>query len=199
MGCGQNQAQTLLDSQHTQELAQSNAVGQVNQAFSGFTPDFYKGIGTAYQNYAEPQLQQQYQSTANNLGFKLANQGLGDSSQAGFLNSQLANTMSQGQNQIGQDAVGQENQLKQQVGQEQANMVGQAAVSTNPGAVASQALGVAQGFQTPSTFQPIGQLFSQFGQQYLGGQLNNTYTGATNNLNQGQYGVLNPFSNLKAY
>lgn len=200
MGCGGNgQADALLSQQKAQTLAQNDAVGQVNSAFSGFTPSFYKGIGDAYQNYAMPQLQQQYQSAASGLGFKLANQGLGDSSQGQFLNNQLANTMSQGQTQIGQEAQNQENQLRQSVGQEQANLVGQATVSNNPGAVASQALGVAQGFGTPSTFAPIGQLFSQFGQQYLGGQTANTYGQATNNLNSNTYGALNPYSVSKAY
>lgn len=200
MGCGSNgQADALLSQQKQLEMAQNNAVGQVNNAFSGFTPDFYKGIGTAYQNYAMPQLQQQYQNSSNQLGFKLAGQGLGDSSQAQFLGSQLANTMSQGQTQIGQEAVNQENQLKQQVSQEQANLVGQASSSQNPNYAGAQALGVAQGFGTPSTFAPIGNLFNQFGQQYLGSQVANTYGTATNNLNQNQFGVLNPFSSLKAY
>lgn len=197
MGCGSNgQADALLSQQKAQELAQNNAVGQVNSAFSGFTPDFYKGISTAYQNFAMPELQRQYADTSNQLGFKLANQGLGDSSIAQGLGSKLADTMSRGQTQIGQEAVNQENQLKQQVSQEQSNLIGQASNSNQPGAVASQALGVAQGFGTPSSFAPIGQLFNQFGQQYLGNQLAKTYGTATNQLGS----LLNPaYSATKAY
>lgn len=197
MGCGSNgQADALLSQQKAQELAQNNAIGQVNSAFSGFTPDFYKGIGTAYQNFAMPELQRQYTDTSNQLGFKLANQGLGDSSIAQGLGSKLADTMSRGQTQIGQEAVNQENQLRQQVSQEQSNLIGQASNSNQPGAVASSALGVAQGFGTPSSFAPIGQLFNQFGQQYLGSQLAKTYGGATNQLGS----LLNPaYSATKAY
>lgn len=200
MGCGKNnQADQILSDQKKQSLAQQNAVGQVQNAFSGFTPQFYKGVGDAYQNFAMPQLQQQYQNSANQLGFKLAGQGLGQSSQGRFLNSQLANTMSQGQTQIGQEAVNQENQLRQTVGNSQANLIGQASSSQQPGAVGAQALGVAQGFTTPSSFAPIGNLFNQFGSQYLNNQYNQLYGAATSNLNSTQNGPLNPYSVSKAY
>lgn len=201
MGCGtNNQADQILSDQKKQTMAQQNAVGQVNSAFSGFTPAFYKGVGDAYQNFAEPQLQQQYQSTANQLGFKLANQGLDKSSQGRFLNNQLQNTMSQGQTQIGQDAVSQENSLKQQVGNSQANLVAQASSSNNPGNVGASALGVAQGFTNPSSFAPIGQAFNQFGSQYLNNQYNQLYGAGTNSLNTYSAGnPLNPIGVGKAY
>lgn len=189
MGCGgSNQAQQLLNQQQQQEKATNNAVGQVNNAFSGFTPSFFHGVGQAYQNFALPQLQQQYQSASNGLGFKLANQGLGDSSVAQDLGSKLANTMAQGQTQIGQEAQNQENQLRQNISQEQANLVGQASNSQNPGIVGTQALGVAQGFGTPSSFAPIGNLFNSFATQYLGNQNANVYGGAQNQLGS----LLNP-------
>lgn len=201
MGCGaNNQADQILSDQKKQTAAQQNAVGQVNSAFSGFTPSFYKGVGDAYQNFAEPQLQQQYQQNANQLGFKLSNQGLGHSSQARTAGNALQNTMSQGQTQIGQEAVNQENQLRQQVGNSQANLVAQASSSQNPGNVGASALGVAQGFTTPSSFAPVGQVFNQFGSQYLNNQYNQLYGAGTNSLNTYQTGsLLNPTSVSKAY
>ena len=198
--CGNNDAVRQQQEQQEKQLAaQNQAIGQINDAFSGFNPQFFQGVANAYQNYAMPQVQQQYQQNANNLGFKLANQGLADSSQARTAGNALQGAMSQAQTQIGQEAVHQQNQLQQQIGQEKANLVSQASVANNPGAVASNALGVAQGFGTPSTFAPIGQLFNNFGLQYLGNQAQNTYGSqqlnqlALGSLLNPQYSTLSPF------
>lgn len=194
MGCGgSGNAASLQQQQQQQDAAITGATNQINNAFSGFNPQFYQGVGQAYQNFAMPQLQQQYQNTANQLGFKLANQGLGDSSQARMLGGQLNDQMASNQAQIGQQAIQQENQLQQQVGQEKSNLIGQATASNAPGQVGAQALGIAQGFGTPSTFAPIGNLFNNFATQYLGNQNNATYGGYQNQLNQlALGGMLNP-------
>jgi hypothetical protein len=201
MGCGGNKG--ALEAQQKQQSAQDAAIKgatqQINSAFSGFNPQFYQGVANAYQNYAMPQVQQQYQDTSNRLGFKLANQGLGSSSQARFLGGQLQDTMSNAQTQIGQQAVQQQNQLQQQIGQEKSQLIGQAQVANDPGAIAAQSLGVAQGFQTPSSFAPIGQLFNNFATQYLGNQNQQTYGGnqfnqlALGSLLNPQYSTLSPF------
>ena len=194
MSCGSN-PNDALNKQNAQTLnAQNKAIGQINSAFSGFSPDFFQGVAKAYQNYQTPALMQQYNTNSNNLKFKLANQGLSDSTQARTGFGALNDAMAQGQAQIGQKGQEQAQQLQQQIGQEQSNLVGQASASQNPGAIASSALGVANNFKAPSTFAPIGSFFSDFAQNYFGGQQANTYNNATNQLLQlNQLGrLLNP-------
>jgi len=180
MGCGSSNAgRQMADQQAQQEALTNQSVANINKAFAGFTPDFYKGISTAYQNYQMPLLQQQYQQSANNLGFKLAGQGLQNSSQAQDLQNRLSQQNTQATQQIAQQGLSQAQQLQQQVGQEQSNLIGQAQTASNPNAIGQSAIAAASGFQAPSSFQPIGNLFANFSQQYLGNQLANTYNPAT--------------------
>ena len=184
MGCGSNNnAATQLRGQQQQQQAYTNsAVNQINQAFSGYTPQFYNNYGQNYMNWALPQLGQQYQQTSQQLGGKLANQGLTNSSAAQNQWNQLQNTNSLNQQGIASTAQQMQNQLQQQVGQEQAGLIGQAQQSTNPMQVAQGATAAAAGFGTPSAFQPLGNLFGNFAQLYLGNQLQNTYGPSTQQL-----------------
>jgi hypothetical protein len=184
MGCGgSSNAGDQLAAQQAQQQAWTNqSVNNINQAFAGFTPDFYNKIGQAYQGYALPQLQQQYQQTQNQLGFRLANQGLGKSSQAQGLYNQLGQQNTQNTQQIANQAMTQEQQLQQQVGQEQSQLIGQAQTANNPSAIGQSAISAASGYAAPSSFQPLGNMFSNFSQLYLGNQLANTYNPATQQL-----------------
>jgi hypothetical protein len=183
MGCGGggDAAAQARQQQQQQEQWTNQATTGINQAFSGFTPDFYKGVGNAYQQYALPQVQQQYQNSANQLGFKLAGQGLQKSSAANTMGNALANTMSQAQQTVGNTATQQENQLKGQVAQEQANLIGQAQTTSQPTQLSQMALAQAAGSASPSSFAPVGNMFNTFGQMYLGNQAANTYNGFSGN------------------
>lgn len=184
MGCGSNNnaADQLRQQQQQQQAWTNQSVANINKAFSGFTPQFYQGIGDAYMNWALPQLNNQYQQTANQLGAKLANQGISRSSGAQNAYNQLQNTNQLNQQQIAGTAQQQSNQLRQQIGQEQSNLYGQAQTATNPSAIGQQALMAAQNFSLPSAFQPLGNLFSNFANTYLASQLGNTYNPATQQL-----------------
>ena len=180
MSCGSSNAGSQLAAQQAaQEALTNQSVAQINQAFSGFTPQFYQKAGQAYTNYQMPMLQQQYQNNQNNLGFRLADQGLGKSSQAQGAYNALGQANTQATQQVAQGALGQQQQLQQQVGQEQSNLVGQAQTATNPSSIGQMATLAASNFAAPSALQPIGNLFNNFSTQYLGNQLANTYNPAT--------------------
>jgi len=180
MGCGSSNAGDQLAGQQAQQQQWTDqSVQNINNAFAGFTPQFYQGVGQAYQNYQMPLLQQQYQSNKDQTGFKLADQGLQNSSQAQNMYNQLNQANSQGQQQIAQGALGQQQTLQQQVSNEQANLIGQAQTATNPSAIGQQAISNAASFAAPSSFQPLGQMFNNYATQYLGNQQNNAYNPAT--------------------
>ena len=191
MSCGSSNAGSQIASQQAQQQALTNqAVGNINQAFSGFTPQWFNQASNAYSNWAVPQLQQQFQQNQNGLNFQLANQGLLGSSQQQTGQNALQTNQNQAQQQIGQQALAQQQGLQQQVAQQKANLIGQAQTSTNPTATGQQALTTASQFAIPSSFQPLGNLFSNFAQQYLGNQQANTYNPYTTSLlSQNFYGL----------
>lgn len=192
MSCGSSNAgDQLANQQRQQQKLTDESVGKINQAFQGFNPNFYNGVAQTYQNWALPQVGQQFQQNQNQLQYKLANQGLGNSSQSQFLNNQLSQAKTQAQQQVAQQGLQQEQQLQQQVGQQKNQLIGQAQTATSPNAIGQQAISAAAGFGAPSSFQPLGNMFSQFGQYYLANQLANTYNPATQQLNG--LGFSNPF------
>jgi hypothetical protein len=179
-----------------QAQAQSNLTNQsdqlITQAFSGFNPQYYQGIQNSYMNYALPQLQQQYQTANNQLGYKLAGQGITNGSAAQQAQNALGQSMNQNETQLGNQAV-QAGQTQQQAVQGQENnLFSQAQTASDPGALAQQAIGEAGSISTPSVFAPLGQLFTTFGTDWLGNQLNSNYNTFAN-----QY--LNTISNPAIY
>jgi hypothetical protein len=174
MGTG-NAADAARKQQQQQQATIEAATGQINNAFAGFTPQFYQDRTAAYEKFANPQLTQQYQNVNQNLSGKLANQGLLNSS-AG-LNEQgaLQQTRAQQQQGIANQGIAQSQQLQQQVAQEKNQLIAQANAASNPLSVAQGALGTAASFAAPNAFAPLGNMFQTFANTYLGNQLSNTY------------------------
>ena len=183
-----NPASQLQAQVQQQQGLTDQAVQGIQSAFSGFNAPFYQGAQNAYTNWAAPQVQQQFQQAGQQLGFKLGGQGLLNSSAANQGQNALSSAMTTAQNQVGNQAVATSQALQSQVGQEEANLIGQAQTASNPGALANSAQAQAASTQVPSTFAPIGNMFTSFGNQYLQGQQSNAYNNMFN-----QY--LNGFSN----
>jgi hypothetical protein len=145
-----------------QQAGVAQGTQAVNQAFSGFTPQFYQGRTQAYINAAEPQLQNQYQNTLQNLTYRLGNQGLTNSSAGNYLGNQLNQYTNQQQQNIGNQAYAATQGLEQQVANSQNQILGQLSASYNPTIASQQALNAAANFATPSPAPAIGNLFQDW-------------------------------------
>ena len=157
-----------------QQKAVEAATGRINAAFAGFNPNFY---AKQYKTLLDSQLpaeQQQFAQTKDQLGFKLANQGLGKSSQAKKLGESLAAQEDVAKQTIANAAQGGVNSLRQNIEQSRSNLIGEASVANQPGIVAGQALNTAAGFSGPSVMAPLGQLFAGWANTYLQGSNNNS-------------------------
>lgn len=161
--------------QQLQQGEVQQATNRINQAFSGFTPQYYQNRAQAYTNFAEPQLMQQYQDTSLGLLDKLGNQGLLNSSAGLQERGALQNQLGLQQQGVANTGIQQAQQLQQQVAGEQSSLIGQANAAADPLSVSQQALGQAANFAAPSAFQPLGNLFQNFANTYLGSQLASTY------------------------
>jgi hypothetical protein len=175
MGGGSNAADQARKQQEEQQKKINAATGRIDRAFSGFTPEFYNQRAQDYENYAMPQLNQQYTQTAENLTGKLANQGLLNSSAALGQRSALQEALATQQQGVANQGIQQAQDLQRQQMSEQQQLIGQATSATDPLSISNQALSAASQFQAPSAFAPLGQMFQGFGNMYLGNQLASTY------------------------
>jgi hypothetical protein len=194
MGCGggghEGDNQRALSQIQTYNTQQNS--NKINQAFNAFNPGFYNKTQQAYTNYAMPQLGQQQRNMTNQLGYTLAGRGLEHSSAGDQSRNALAAASNQGQMSIGNAAVQQGNMMRQQIAGEKQRLLGQAATSQDPTSVGRQAYDYASQQQAPSFFQPLGDMFGQFANQFLQSQQGNQYNQFAN-----QY--LNAFSNPAIY
>jgi hypothetical protein len=176
MGQSSNIGQLQSAQQQAQQQQLNTAVGNINSAFSGYTPAFYNNYASQFLNAAGPQVGQQARGAEQQLNYSLADKGLTDSSAGANLQNTLNQTVAQQETGVANQAQTAEQQLEQTVQGQKNTLIGEAESATNPGAVASQALSTAAQYQAPPVFAPLGQLFSNFENQQISGQYSSALT-----------------------
>lgn len=165
------------------QLAIRSGTSQINKVFEGFTPSFYKARGDAYRSFAMPQLSSQQRGATKALSFALARQGLLRSSAAEQASRDLDQQAGLSLQQIEDQATAQESQLRRDVEGERGNLLTQLHATGDPNLASQRAIATAANLRLPSTFAPIGQLFSDLTNQYTNRQLagiwNSTASGPT--------------------
>lgn len=168
----------------TQKQAKiQTGLGDINSIFSGFDENFYNKRKDDYVRYALPQFGRQFQDANKNLAYSLAGHGLTNSSAA---RTSFSNLGFQGDVQkqgIVDTAAQQGNELRKGVEGQRSNLIGQLQLSADPTSSAQQALASAQGFQAPSTFQPLNNLFANYAKTYALGQQSQAVNQFTSGLN----------------
>lgn len=175
MNSSNDAASQATAQQKQQQAAIASATDSINKNFAGFNPGFYQGYTNANVNYGLGQLAPQLQQTQDQLGFKLAGQGLGKSSQADKLGESLQTETGNQKQNIVNNALGATNTLEQNVNQQKSNLINEANVANDPASVANQSLGIASGFSSPSPIAPIGQAFGNWANTWLGASNSKTY------------------------
>jgi len=145
------------------------------QTFEGFQPSFYDKRSQDYVNFALPQLAQQYQTNRNAMLFGLENRGLGNSSVANAASSNLERSAGQGRQEIADTGLAQANQLRKDVEGARQQAISQLYQSADPAQALQGAVRNAIGFQAPSTFAPVANMFTGLAQQYATDRLLNNY------------------------
>jgi hypothetical protein len=180
-----NNSISQLQQQQTAALNQGGA--NIQKAYQGFTPQFYQGVSNAYIDQANPQLASQYRATGQNLDYNLADRGITNSSAAQNLGSSLQSALAQGQQQVANQGQQAAQNLQQQVANQESQLYGELQTSQNPSAIGQSAANLAAQTAAPSTFAPVGNLFSNWSNLYLANQANNLA-----NTNQAQTSLLYP-------
>jgi hypothetical protein len=169
MPSGNNNSLNQLQQQQQAALTQGGAAIQKNFA-SKFTPQFFQGVQTSYENAELPQLFDSYRQTAQNLNYKTADQGIQKSSAAQNLGSSLNKQLAQGEQQVVNQGQGAAQSVQQQAASEESQLYGQLQSSQNPTQIGQSAANLAAQTAAPSTFAPIGNLFSNWSNMFLANQ-----------------------------
>lgn len=152
----------------------NQGTANINNAFSGFDQNFYNQRALAYQNFAMPQLADQYRQTRNQEMFGLANRGLLGGSAAGTTFSNLNRQMAQNQQAIVDTGLSQAQQLQRQVESGKSTLLDQLYQSADPAGARASAVDLAASYSAPGTFAQLGNMFGNVAQQYYLSQLINS-------------------------
>lgn len=136
-----------------QRIEQGTAA--IDQAFAGFTPEYFAGLEKSYSDYATPQLEEDYADAKKKLAFALARAGL-TSSTAGA--DKFKKIKSQ-YDEYGVDLTGRAtdfgNQARKDTESSRAELLAQLTATEDPAAASQAALRQAELLSRPPTFNPI--------------------------------------------
>lgn len=177
-GSGEEASERMRQEQKIQEQKILAAQNAINAAFGNFNPAFYNQRKQEYLNYQMPLLTEQYLRTQKDLAYKLAQQGLLNSSAGGQLRGSLVTENERQRLALADAAAQQSNQLRQGIEQNRSSLLSQAQSMIDPSQAYNQAIASAQQFNAPSTIAPVGQMFTDWANIMLPQRTNQAYNWA---------------------
>lgn len=158
-----NQQTQMLEQQNAQHNATvSQDVGEVNNAFQQFDPNYYNNYQTAYQNNYQPELTDQYNITKDKLTAALAGTDqLGGSAGNNEL-AQLDKDYAFGQSDIANKAADATNALKGNVANTETGLYNMAENAADPYTMAQAAQAQSGAIVSPQSYPTMASYFSDF-------------------------------------
>jgi hypothetical protein len=150
-----------------QEARRENAIadsqGNIQNVFNAnFTPDFYNNRRQAYLDFAKPQLNDQYADARKQLIYSLDRSGNLASTARTTQEANLAKLYGTNNRTISDQALGYENDARNNVAAAESNLFNGVAQSGNIGASVNAANSQANALSQPDAYSPIGNLFGDF-------------------------------------
>ena len=182
-GGGGGAAEDIAQAQRSDEVARQNRIkqgmAQIDQVFGAFDPAFYQKRADAYMAYASPQIEQQQADARKQLIYALARTGNLDSSAANEKSAELVEEGNQERINAANEALNQENALRNQVENTRGNVVAELNATGDAEAASNSALRASQNLNQPAGFSPLGNLFMNFLSTVagIGSRAGNGYSG----------------------
>lgn len=155
-------------------------IGDGNKTFQGFDQSFFDKRQKAYEDFANPELNQQYANNRNNLVYSLANRGLSNSSFGNAQGSLLARDLQKGRQGIVDTGIQQVQDLKRGLESTRQQAISQLYQTGNPSQAVNSAISLSQNTTAPSPFAPLANAFGNVAQQYYLSQLAKQSPSGTN-------------------
>jgi len=176
MCMGGNDASKAIQEQEARRSGLiQQGVGSINRAFAGFDPAFYERQRQAVLASQLPQVGQQFLQQRNQLGATLADRGLLRSSASANLGGALTQELAQQQQNVSNQATQAVQGLQGQIGAQKGQLLSQLQQSADPTLAAQRSIEAATQFSSPSLVQPLGNLFQNWANIYLAGQVGKIY------------------------
>jgi hypothetical protein len=131
----------------------------INRNFAQFNDDFYNKRGTAYLNYAMPQLNQQHDDANRGLVFALARQGIGNSSEGNRRYGALEQDFGIARQNIVDKSIEAQNEARRSIEDARSGLLQDLYNTADPAAAAKGSVARAAYLNQPTSISPIGQLF----------------------------------------
>jgi len=141
---------------------------KAGQLFSGVTPetgfndDFFNGLKQSYLDYADPQLEDQYNDANKQLTFSLARSGNLDSSARAEKEADLGKLYDTQKRAVADKALGYETSSRNAVEDARANLLSTLNATGDQQGAVNSALARASALSQPPAYDPLGQLFVDF-------------------------------------
>lgn len=145
---------------NTKAAALTTGKANIDQAFSGFDDNYFNGISQKYMDYAQPQLDDQYAQSKKNITYALARNGTTNSSIAGDEFGQLSKQYATNQTGISGTASDYASKARADVQSNKTDVTNQLFSSNDADAANTAALSAAKSLAVPTSFSPLGQLFT---------------------------------------
>lgn len=158
-GGGDGGAAAAAATEANRQASITQGQGDIDKAFSGFTPDFYNAQSQAYTDYAQPQLDRQWTDAQQQLHYALDRGGIYDSSAASKAESDAQYTHDQAEQALQTQAQQTSQDTQTKVAQARASLSGQLNADANAGEASSGAAAQSALLGLKPSFSPIGNMF----------------------------------------
>lgn len=133
---------------------------KVGQVFSRFTPEYYNQRTRAYNEYATPQLEDQFTEAGDKLKFALARQfGTTQTSVAAKKQAELGKKYALARTNLAETGLQEAKQAEGDVEQQRASVLQMLNSTADPASASNIALAQANVLQKPSLFTPLADVF----------------------------------------
>lgn len=134
--------------------------------YEGFGDDFYQQRADAYMDYANPELERQYQDARENLIYGMNRAGAQQSSAVNRARARLESEYEQAQDDIARRAQGHADEARESVARERQNLSQMVQSSADPDMARDQMPSVAEALRSTPQFDATGQMISDAASAY---------------------------------
>jgi hypothetical protein len=135
----------------------------IDQTFSQYGDDFFKGVANDYTNFALPQLDDQYSEARKTLAYRLADAGTSNSSAAGDQLARLERTYGGQKLQVLDDAQSYAGQVRSNLNSARAGVTSDLLSGGSAAQAQAAAARAAQSSAATPQFSPLAQIFQNVG------------------------------------